>query len=159
DRGRNRIEVYTPSDASIVRRHADIGMATQVREAIDSGRLHLDAQLILPFAAAESARPHYELLLRMTDETGRTLAPDNFVPSATRYQLMPVIDRWVITHVIEALQPRAGILEGKALGFAINVSGQSMNDDAFADYLVKSIGASGLDPELFCFELTENATV
>jgi EAL domain-containing protein (putative c-di-GMP-specific phosphodiesterase class I) len=72
---------------------------------------------------------------------------------------MPMIDRWVIAHVIEALQPRAAILEGKALGFAINFSGQSLSDDSFADYLVKSIGASGLDPELFCFELTENATV
>jgi len=159
DRGRNRVEVYQPTDASIVRRHADIGMAGQVREAIDAGRLHLDAQLILPFAAAESARPHYELLLRMRDESGRTVGPDNFLSAATRYQLMPVIDRWVITHVIEALQPRAGILEGKALGFAINFSGQSLNDDAFADYLIKIIGTSGLDPELFCFELTENATV
>jgi diguanylate cyclase (GGDEF)-like protein len=159
DRGRNRIEVYQPSDASIVRRHADIGVAGQVREAIESGRLHLDAQLILPFAAAESARPHYELLLRMTDEAGHTVGPDSFMSAATRYQLMPVIDRWVIAHVIQALQPRAGILEGKALGFAINFSGQSLNDDAFADYLIKSISASGLDPELFCFELTENATV
>jgi diguanylate cyclase (GGDEF)-like protein len=159
DRGRNRVEVYQPSDASIVRRHADIGMAGQLREAIDSGRLHLDAQLILPFAAADSARPHYELLLRMRDEDGRTVGPDSFLSAATRYQLMPVIDRWVIAHVIEALQPRAAILEGKALGFAINFSGQSLSDDAFADHLVKSIGASGLDPELFCFELTENATV
>jgi diguanylate cyclase (GGDEF)-like protein len=159
DRGRNRVEVYQPSDASIVRRHADVGMAGRLREAIETGRLHLDAQLILPFAAADSARPHYELLLRMRDEEGRTVGPDSFLSAATRYQLMPIIDRWVISHVIEALQPRAGILEGKALGFAINVSGQSMNDDAFADHLVKSIGASGLDPELFCFELTENATV
>jgi len=87
------------------------------------------------------------------------VGPDSFLSAATRYQLMPVIDRWVMGHVIEALQPRAGILEGKALGFAINFSGQSLNDDAFADHLVKSIGASGLDPELFCFELTENATV
>jgi diguanylate cyclase (GGDEF)-like protein len=159
DRGRNRVEVYQPSDASIVRRHADIGMAGQLREAIDSGRLHLDAQLILPFAAADSVRPHYELLLRMTDEDGRTVGPDSFLSAATRYQLMPVIDRWVMAHVIAALQPRAAILEGKALGFAVNFSGQSLNDDTFADYLVKSIGASGLDPELFCFELTENATV
>ena len=159
DRGRNRVEVYQPSDASIVRRHADIGMAGQLREAIDSGRLHLDAQLILPFAASDCARPHYELLLRMTDEDGHTVGPDSFLSAATRYQLMPVIDRWVMAHVIEALQPRAGILEGKALGFAINFSGQSLNDDTFADHLVKSISASGLDPELFCFELTENATV
>ena len=159
DRGRNRVEVYHPNDASIMRRHADVGIATQLREAIDAGRLHLDAQLILPFAAAESARPHYELLLRMTDDVGRTIGPDTFLSAATRFQLMPVIDRWVINHVIEALKPRAGILEGKALGFAINFSGQSLNDDTFADMLIETIASSGLDPELFCFELTENATV
>src|SRR5262249_56254666 len=77
DRGGNRVEVYQPSDASIVRRHADISMAGQLREAIESGRLHLDAQLILPFAATESARPHYELLLRMRDESGQTVGPDS----------------------------------------------------------------------------------
>jgi diguanylate cyclase (GGDEF)-like protein len=159
DRGRNRVEVYGQSDASIVRRHADIGIATQLREAIDAGRLHLDAQLILPFACADSARPHYELLLRMTDESGRTVGPDSFLSAATRYQMMPVIDRWVIGHVIEALKPRAPVLEGKALGFAINFSGQSLNDASFPDFLIESICASGLDPELFCFELTENATV
>ena len=45
------------------------------------------------------------------------------------------------------------------MGFAINFSGQSLTDDSFADWLISSIAASGLDPELFCFELTENATV
>jgi diguanylate cyclase (GGDEF)-like protein len=159
DRGRNRVEVYQQSDASIVRRYADIGIAGQLREAIELGRLHLHAQLILPFAAAESARPHYELLLRMTNEAGATVGPDTFLSAATRYQLMPVIDRWVITHVIESLKPRAAVLEGKALGFAINFSGQSLNDDSFADWLIDAISSSGLDPELFCFELTENATV
>jgi diguanylate cyclase (GGDEF)-like protein len=159
DRGRNRVEVYQQSDASIVRRYADIGIAGRLREAVDAGRLYLDAQLILPLAAAESARPHYELLLRMTDEDGRTVGPDSFLSAATRYQMMPVIDRWVIEHVIEALKPRAGILEGQALGFAINFSGQSLLDDNFADMLIERIAGSGLDPELFCFELTENATV
>jgi diguanylate cyclase (GGDEF)-like protein len=159
DRGRNRVEVYQPNDASIMRRHADVGIAAQLREAIGAGRLHLDAQLILPFAAAESARPHYELLLRVTDDVGRTMGPDTFLSAANRFQLMPMIDRWVINHVIQALKPRAGILEGKALGFAINFSGQSLNDDSFADMLIETIASSGLDPELFCFELTENATV
>ena len=159
DRGRNRVEVYQQCDVSIVRRFADIGIAEKLREAIDEGRLHLDAQLILPFAAAESARPHYELLLRMMDEQGKTVGPDSFLSAATRYQLMPVIDRWVVNHVIDALKPRAGVLEGKALGFAINFSGQSLNDDAFGDMLIERVASSGLDPELLCFELTENATV
>jgi diguanylate cyclase (GGDEF)-like protein len=159
DRGRNRVEVYRQSDVSIVRRYADIGIAGQLREAIDAGRLHLHAQLILPFAAADTARPHFELLLRMTDAAGKTVGPDSFLSAAHRYQLMPVIDRWVVNHVIETLQPRASVLDGKALGFAINFSGQSLNDDAFSDMLIERIGSSGLDPELFCFELTENATV
>src|ERR1700756_3516399 len=72
---------------------------------------------------------------------------------------MPVIDRWVISHVVDALKPRAGVLEGKALGFTINFSGQSLTDETFADFLIEQISGSGLDPELFCFELTENATV
>jgi diguanylate cyclase (GGDEF)-like protein len=159
DRGRNRVEVYESADVSIVRRFADIGIAEKLREAIAQKRLHLDAQLILPFAAAESARPHYELLLRMTDEQGKLVGPDSFLSAATRYQLMPVIDRWVVNTVIDALQPRAGVLEGKALGFAINFSGQSLNDDSFGDMLIERITSSGLDPELLCFELTENATV
>src|SRR5437764_14435029 len=144
DRGRNRVEAYHQSDQSIVRRYADIGVAGQLREAIDAGRLHLDAQLILPLAAAETARPHYELLLRMTDEAGRTMGPDSFLSAATRYQLMPVIDRWVVGHVIDALKPRAGVLEGRALGFTINFSGQSLNDEAFADVLIEQVESSGL---------------
>ncbi|HVH84687.1 MAG TPA: EAL domain-containing protein [Steroidobacteraceae bacterium] len=159
DRGRNRVEVYEANDTSIVRRFADISVAAQLRDAIDNDRLRLDAQLILPFAAAESARPHYELLLRMINDDGLTMGPDSFLAAAARYQLMPVIDRWVVNHVIEALQPRAGVLEGKALGFTINFSGQSLDDDTFADFLIDSITESGLDPDLFCFELTENATV
>ncbi|HEY2274140.1 MAG TPA: EAL domain-containing protein [Steroidobacteraceae bacterium] len=159
DRGRNRVEVYRTSDTSIVRRFADISVAAQLRDAIENDRLRLDAQLILPFCGADNARPHYELLLRMLDEDGLTMGPDSFLAAAARYQLMPAIDRWVVNHVIEALKPRAGVLEGKALGFNINFSGQSLEDDGFADFLVAAIGDSGLDPDLFCFELTESATV
>jgi diguanylate cyclase (GGDEF)-like protein len=159
ERGRNRVEVFAPNEAGSVRRPQDTGIAQQLREAIEFERLTLDAQLILPLTAAESARPHYELLLRMQDESGRTVGPDGFLAAAARYQLMPVIDRWVIQHVIDALKPRATILEGKALGFAINFSGQSLNDEGFADMLIQSVEGSGLDPELFCFEITENATV
>ncbi len=159
DRGRNRVEVYHPNDASLVRRFDDINIAGQLREAIDAGRFRLDAQLILPFAGAESARPHYELLIRMIDDEGRTIGPDRFMSAAIRYQLMPSIDRWVLNKAIEMLQPHAQLLAGKALSFAINFSGQSLNDATFPDFILDRIATSGLDPELFCFELTENATI
>ena len=57
DRGRNRVAVYQPNDASIVRRFTDINIASRLREAIEADRLRFDAQLILPFGTAE----HFEL--------------------------------------------------------------------------------------------------
>ena len=159
DRGRNRVEVYHPNDASLVRRFADINIAGQLRDAIDAGRFRLDAQLILPFGGVESARPHYELLIRMIDDDGHTLGPDRFMSAAQRYQLMPAIDRWVLNKAIEMLQPHAELLGGKALSFAVNFSGQSLNDDEFPAFLLERVACSGLDPELFCFEITENATI
>jgi diguanylate cyclase (GGDEF)-like protein len=159
DRGRNRVEVYHPNDASLVRRFADINIASQLREAIDAGRFRLDAQLILPFAGAESARPHYELLIRMIDDEGHTIGPDRFMSAAQRYQLMPAIDRWVLTKTIEMLQPHAELLAGMSIAFAINFSGQSLNDESFPDFLLERIATSGLPPGLFCFEITENATI
>jgi diguanylate cyclase (GGDEF)-like protein len=159
DRGRNRVEVYKTNDVSLVRRFADINIAGELRSAIDAGRLRLDAQVILPFPDAEDARPHFELLLRMVDEDGRTVGPDRFLSAATRYQLMPEIDRWVINKAIELLKPQAQLLAGRSLAFAINFSGQSLNDEEFVDFVLDRIGSSGLNPALFCFELTENATI
>ena len=159
DRGRNRVESYQPSDASIVRRFTDINIAARLREAIAADRLRFDAQLIVPFSSSEHVRPHYELLLRMIDEDGGTVGPDRFLSAANRYQLMPTIDRWVIDKAISLLQPHASLLASRPLVFAINFSGQSLNDDTFGDFLLERVRTSGLDPSVFCFELTENATV
>jgi EAL domain-containing protein (putative c-di-GMP-specific phosphodiesterase class I) len=159
DRGRNRVEVYQANDASLVRRFADINIIGQLRAAIDADRLWLAAQIIAPLAEADTSRPHFELLLRMIDEEGRSVGPDRFLSAANRYQLMPEIDRWVIDKAIEMLKPHAGLLAGSSMSFAINFSGQSLKDQDFVDFVLERIGSSGLDPRLFCFELTENATI
>jgi len=159
DRGRNRVEVYQSNDASLVRRFADINIAGQLRAAIDAGHLRLEAQLIAPFASAVGARPHFELLLRMLDEDGHTVTFDRLLSAANRYQLMPVIDRWVVDNAIALLKAKSAELAGRGIAFAINFSGQSLNDDEFSDFLIDQIRSSGLEPQLLCFELTENATM
>jgi diguanylate cyclase (GGDEF)-like protein len=159
DRGRNRVEVYKANDVSLVRRFADINIAGQLRAAIDAGRLQLYSQLIVPFACAENPRTHFELLLRMLDEDGRTVGPDRFLSAANRYQMMPEIDRWVINQAIELLKPQAELLAGHTVSFAINFSGQSLNDEGFVDFLLERVRSSGIDPAVFCFELTETATI
>ncbi|HXS20871.1 MAG TPA: EAL domain-containing protein [Steroidobacteraceae bacterium] len=159
DRGRNRVEVYRANDVSLVRRFADINIAGQLHDAISSGRLRLDAQLILPFGRATHLKPHYELLIRMLDEDGTAAGPDAFMSAAIRYQLMQSIDRWVIETAIQRLKAHADTFSGVPLCFAINFSGQSLNDESFGEFLIERIRSSGLPPQLFCFELTENATI
>jgi diguanylate cyclase (GGDEF)-like protein len=159
DRGRNRVEVYRANDVSLVRRFADINIAGQLHDAISAGRLRLDAQLILPFGTGKHLRAHYELLVRMLDEDGTAAGPDSFMSAAIRYQLMQSIDRWVIDTAVERLKTHAAMFSGVPLSFAINFSGQSLNDESFSEFLLERIRSSGLPPDLFCFELTENTAV
>jgi diguanylate cyclase (GGDEF)-like protein len=159
DRGRNRLETFQENDVSIIRRFTDINVATDVRAALAENRLRLEAQLIAPFVDDGQSRPHYEMLLRMLDPEGNTIGPDRFLSAALRYQMMPTIDRWVISSVIELLRPRRDLLVHAPVCFTINFSGQSLHDDEFADYVIRSIETSRINPAVFCFELTESAAV
>jgi len=159
DRGRNRIAVYEAADTGIVRRFADVNVAQRLREAIAGERLRLDAQLVLPFAAGEGKPPQFELLLRMIGEDGATIGPDSFLSAANRCQLMPAIDRWVVERAIALLKPHAALLQDRPAVFALNISGQTLSDENFPDFLLGAIEASGINPSVFCFELTESATI
>jgi len=130
-----------------------------VRSAIQEGRLRVYAQMIQPLQRSGHAKPHFEILLRMIDHEGKTIGPDGFLSAANRYQLMPTIDRWVITEVIAQLTPHAALLGHGAVSFAINFSGQSLNDEDFSGFLFAQLRKSGIPPEVFCFELTESATI
>ncbi len=159
DRGRNRIETFQENDVSIIRRFTDINVATDVRAALVENRLRLEAQMILPFSDRPEAKPHYELLLRMLDHEGNSIGPDRFLSAALRYQMMPTIDRWVIATIIELLRPHRELLANAPVTFTINFSGQSLTDDEFSDYVIRSIETSRINPAVFCFELTESAAV
>ena len=159
DRGRNRLESFQENDVSIIRRFTDINVATDVRAALAENRLRLEAQMILPFVDGPHAKPHYELLLRMLDPDGNTIGPDRFLSAALRYQMMPTIDRWVISTVVELLRPHRELLSNAPVVFTINFSGQSLTDEEFPDYVIRSIESSRINPAVFCFELTESAAV
>jgi diguanylate cyclase (GGDEF)-like protein len=158
DRGRNRVELYQEADESIVRRFTDINLITDLRAAIAEDRLELNAQLIVPLGKREGP-PHFEILLRMIGENGEIVGPDHFMSAAHRYQLMPTLDRWVIEHALEMLKPHAELLRASQIVFAINFSGQSLQDADFTEHVVRMIESSGLDPAMLCFELTESAAI
>jgi diguanylate cyclase (GGDEF)-like protein len=158
DRGRNRVEMFQDSDQSIIRRHTDILVIGKLREALDNDSFRLDAQPILPLRG-NYGRPRFELLIRMLGERGEIIPPGKFLSSAERYQLMPTIDRWVVRRACELLGNHSAAVGEEFARFAINLSGQSLQDESFLGFVVDQIKASGLPPGVLCFELTETATV
>src|SRR5690606_28637380 len=101
---------------------------------------------------------HYEILVRMRDETGKIVSPDHFIAAAERYNITPAIDRWVIENTFRWLVSEADERE-RLVMCAINLSGQSLGDDKFLPYVIEQLSKSGLDASRICFEITETSAV
>jgi diguanylate cyclase (GGDEF)-like protein len=158
DRGRNRVEMFQDSDQSIIRRHTDILVIGKLRDALGNDSFRLDAQPILPLRG-NYGRPRFELLIRMLGDRGEIIPPGKFLSAAERYQLMPTVDRWVVHRACELLGEHSAAVGEDIARFAINLSGQSLQDESFLQFVVDEIKASGLQPGVLCFELTETATI
>ncbi|MTT52136.1 EAL domain-containing protein [Alcanivorax sp. VBW004] len=155
-RGRNRVSVYTPDDSEASRRHLELQMAAGLRESLESNRFLLYAQEIRPIDASTEPS-HYEVLLRLRDRNGDILNPGSFIPAAERYQMMPHIDRWVLTQLLVTLSDELAALP--QLNIAINLSATSLDDPTFMPFLESLLSKTSLSPERLTFEITETTVV
>ncbi len=81
---------------------------------------------------------HFELMLRLRDESGALVTPAEFIPAAERYNVMPSIDRWVVRQALDRLVHRIG--SGvKPFTIAVNLSGTSLNDERFLEFLIAEL--------------------
>ncbi|MEN7342783.1 MAG: bifunctional diguanylate cyclase/phosphodiesterase [Pseudomonadota bacterium] len=160
DYGRDQVAMYDEADKSIVRRLDTLHLFTRLQDAIEHGDFTLDVQPIVPLALESSAGAHhYEVLLRMVGLSGDILLPEQFFEAAEQYQLMPKVDRLVIEKFfaeIDRCEDQAFI---ENASFAINLSGQSLGDPAFHQFVADSVKSCALAPEQICFEITETAAI
>jgi len=157
DAGRNRILSYQENDIELMRRRREMQWAARIKNALEDDRFELFRQTILPLQKEEPGA-HYEILLRMRDETGGIVKPGLFIAAAERYNITPSIDRWVITNAFRWLVSEADERERLAL-CSINLSGQSLGDDKFLPFVIDQFQMSGLDATKICFEITETAAI
>ncbi len=155
--GRNRIHSYQENDIDLMRRRREMQWAARINNALEENRFELFRQTILPLQE-EGLGTHYELLLRMRDESGGIVAPGLFIEAAERYGITPNIDRWVITNAFRWLVSEADERERLEL-CSINLSGQSLGDEKFLPFVIDQFQMSGLDATKICFEITETAAI
>jgi diguanylate cyclase (GGDEF)-like protein len=158
DHGRDRLEIYDSADRSIVRRYDDMHLVARIQQVLDDEEFVLLAQPIVAFDEADSIS-RYEILLRMSDTDGKEVSSAALFSAAERYQLMPQIDRWVVSAVLRKLGSIPDYLKDSGTVFAINLSGQTLGDDDMLKFVEEEIASNGIPASSICFEVTESAAV
>ncbi len=161
EQGRNRIHVYHLKDEDIARRHGEMSWVTKIYQALNQNRFCLYAQSIASLKkdnSIESSR--YEILLRMIDDTGNIITPDQFFTAAERYNLSTKLDQWVIKHIFKALKNHPDFLRQTEF-ICINLSGFSLTEKDLLDNIINLLleNANDIDPKKLCFEITETAAI
>ncbi|MDO9370988.1 MAG: EAL domain-containing protein, partial [Gammaproteobacteria bacterium] len=160
DEGRNRVHVYQPDDRALTRRRGEMQWVTQIHQALEEDRFCLYYQTMRPLTQRAASGTHCELLLRMKTREGQLVPPMAFIAAAERYNLMSTIDRWVVRAAFDFLRRHAATVGHTPLvTCAINLSGQSLCEDPFLDFVVEQLQRVDITPAQICFEITETAAV
>jgi diguanylate cyclase (GGDEF)-like protein/PAS domain S-box-containing protein len=156
--GAGRVSVYSARDEALARGSGEIQWLQKLQGALKEERFALYYQPIVAAYGADTDGPSMEVLLRMLDESGQEIAPGDFVAAAERYRLMASVDRWVVHTTLGALARNAFQL-ARDRSVAINISGQTLADPLFLEFVVETLDQTGVHPDQVCFEIAESAVV
>jgi diguanylate cyclase (GGDEF)-like protein/PAS domain S-box-containing protein len=160
DLGRNRVHVHEPEDDELRRRHRELHWAADLRKALEEDRFQLYCQPIVPVDGSRTQVEHHEVLVRLLDEDGSLVPPGAFIPAAERYNVMGDVDRWVIRNTFRRYAEHILAADRRRMvRLAINISGNSLNDDGLGAYIRAQLSEFAIPPELICFEVTETAAI
>ena len=152
------VAVYSARDEAVARHSGEIHWLRTLQNALRNNLFRLYWQPIVPAHGTNGHGPAMEVLVRLTDEHGQDLQPVELVRAAERYRLMGLVDRWVVQTTLTALGRGAiDLPAGRSL--AINISGQTLSDAQFPEFVVESFDQSGVDPAQVCFEISEASVV
>jgi diguanylate cyclase (GGDEF)-like protein/PAS domain S-box-containing protein len=155
----NHVHVYSARDEAVARHRGEIQWLQRLQSALKDNRFELMAQPIVATAPADAQGPALEVLLRLQDDgVPGGISPVEFLRAAERYRLMSDVDRWVVQTALTALG-RGGIRLPPNRSLAINLSGQTLGDPQFLEFVVDVVDRTGVAPTQLCFEVTENSVI
>ncbi|HAD10324.1 MAG TPA: hypothetical protein DCF62_12650 [Porticoccaceae bacterium] len=155
--GRNRVHFrQEQEDRPVLRKAAT--WVPKISDAIEQDRFQLYYQPIIALGGDRKQYSHFEVLIRLQDEGGQLVAPGEFIPAAEQYGLIDDIDRWVVKRVIADLGGKA-LRNQSDLRLSVNLSGATIGDERFKNYLLQLIDDSNIDPRQLQFEITETTAI
>lgn len=148
------VHVYTVRDEADARRRGEIQWLQVLQTALKEDRFELVAQPIAHASVQQEGGRDLQILLRLKDEKGVSIAPAEFMRAAERYRLMSQLDRWVVQTSLTLLA-RGAIRGATDCRLCIHLSGQTLGDTSFPEFVVNCINRTGVAPSRICFLVTE----
>jgi len=123
----------------------------QVNLAIEKHSFALLFQPIISLRGDEDE--HYEVFLRMINDSGDQVAPGGFLRTAIDAGVAGKIDRWVVLQSIKMLSGHRA--KGHDTRVTINLTSNSVVDSEFSQWLSVAIKAARLPSDAVIFQITE----
>ncbi len=159
EEGRNRIVCAAEDEEQRQKRDDVFSWVARINRALDDDKLKLRCQLIQPLDESSETGSHYEILLGVTDEDEDVLVPpDKFIAAAERYNRMHDVDRWVVRNTLDWMESNPQKMAAIEK-ISINLSGSTINDDYFLEFLNEQMNSRSISFDKICFEVTETATI
>ena len=157
-KGRNRVQVYQPADTGRRAGVNSIGSDDCGGPCMNAG------SACTPRKSSSFRRPANPNAARTAGTHDRRRrchrGTDGVHPDRERFGMMPAIDRFVIStsfKEIASIIAREGPVE--AHRWSINLSGASLGEDDFLDFVRSQFETFGVPPAAVCFEITETAAI
>lgn len=128
----------------------------RIRQALADDRFVLMCQPVQHIGSGQTVQ--YELLLRMLDDDGSLVAPEEFIRPAEKLGLIHDIDRWVVRKTLHMLASHQGS-SAQQPRFAVNLSARTFSDPVVVSLIEEEFCRTGADPERLTLEITETAAV
>lgn len=161
EKGRNRVHLHCDTDEDLIGRVKEMTWVQRIHQALSEDRFCLYAQEIRSFRAPDPSERSFEILLRLRADDGSVVPPSAFLPAAERFGLMTLVDRWVVQNAFRMVANHcARHSKDRKVPFCwINLSGATVGDEAFLDFLKGLFHSYDLPPNAICFEVTETSAV
>ena len=156
--GGNRLQVFHAGYAKVEHQAEIMKWAANVDKMIEGERLQIRCQRIEPIDQDGPLSPHYEILLGVKDEQGNVGSPVEFIKGAEMSRKMSEVDRYVVTKAFAWMNDNAKIFD-KIAGFTINLSGESLNEQGFVEFILERLQGVSVPYENICFEITETVGI
>ena len=130
------------------------GFADRLVSALQQEEFVLYAQTIVPLVSQREPGLFQEIFVRFKEEDAKLLPPGAFLAVLEESHLLPYLDRWVVNRLARWVRGvRAKKPDGRKSRSNVNLSGQTLADPHFGEYVRKYVDDSYLSDGALAFEV------